>query len=56
VYGTNNSQQDWLHLSGVEPFCQYTLAADGSRIHLSLDTLFTTKPTLAALAYYAQVP
>jgi putative hemolysin len=56
VYGTNNPQQDWLHLSGVEPFCQYTLAADGSRIHLSLDTLFTTKPTLAALAYYAQVP
>jgi len=28
-----------------------TLAADGSRIHLSVDTLFTTKPTLAALAY-----
>ncbi len=55
VYGTNNSQQDWLHLSGVEPFCQYTLAEDGSRIHLSLDTLFTAKPTLAALAYYAQV-
>jgi putative hemolysin len=56
VYGTNNSQQNWLPLAGVEPFCQYTLAADGSRIHLSLDTLFTTKPTLAALAYYAQVP
>ena len=37
-------------------FCQYTLAEDGSRIHLSLDTLFTTKPTLAALAYYAEVP
>jgi putative hemolysin len=56
VYGRNNSQQDWLHLSGVGPFCQYTLAADGSRIHLSLDTLFTTKPTRAARAYYAQVP
>lgn len=56
VYGTNNSQQNWLPLAGVEPFCQYTLADDGSRIHLSLDTLFTTKPTLAALAYYAQVP
>ena len=37
-------------------FCQYTLAEDGSRIHLSLDTLFSPKPTLAALAYYAQVP
>jgi putative hemolysin len=56
VYGTNNAQQDWLYLAGVEPFCQYTLAADGSRIHLSLDTLYATKPTLAALAYYAQVP
>lgn len=56
VYGTNNPEQDWLLLAGVELFCQYTLASDGSRIHLSLDTLYTTKPTLAALAYYAQVP
>lgn len=55
VWGTNNAQQDWLILAGVEPFCQYTLAEDGSRIHLSLETLFTTKPTLAALAYYSQV-
>lgn len=51
VYGTNNSQQIWLPLAGVEPFCQYTLAAPGSRTHLSGDTLFTTKPTLAALVY-----
>jgi putative hemolysin len=56
VYGTNNPQQDWLPLAGKEPFCQYTLASDGSRIHLALDTLYTQKPTLAALAYYAQVP
>jgi putative hemolysin len=56
VYGTNNAMQDWLPLAGVEGFCQYTSASDGSRIHLSLETLFTTKPTLAALAYYAQVP
>ena len=56
VYGTNNPQQDWLVLAGTEPFCQYTLKSDGSRIHLSLNTLFATKPTLAALAYYAQVP
>jgi putative hemolysin len=53
AYGTNNPQQDWLELDGVEYFCQYTLASDGSRIHLSLDTLFATKPTLAALAYYS---
>ena len=56
AYGTNNAQQDWLYLAGVEAFCQYTLAADGSRIHLSLDTLYATKPSLAALAYYAEVP
>jgi putative hemolysin len=56
VYGTNNPQPDWLWLSSTESFCQYTLAADGSRIHLSLLTLFSPKPTLAALAYYAQVP
>jgi putative hemolysin len=56
VFGTNNPQQDWLWLTGVESFCQYTLAADGSRIHLSLQTLYSSKPTLAALAYYAQVP
>jgi putative hemolysin len=40
----------------VEGFCQYTSADDGSRIHVSLLTLFSPKPTLAALAYYAQVP
>jgi putative hemolysin len=56
VFGTNNPQQDWLWLTGVQSFCQYTLASDGSRIHLSLPTLFSPKPTLAALAYYSQVP
>jgi putative hemolysin len=56
VFGTNNPQQDWLWLTGVQSFCQYTLTSDGSRIHLSLPTLFSPKPTLAALAYYSQVP
>jgi putative hemolysin len=56
VYGTNNPTQDWLQLQGRQGFCQYTQASDGSRIHVSLETLFTTKPTLAALAYYAQTP
>ncbi len=55
VYGTNNAQQNWLWLGAEEDFCQYT-ASDGSRIHLSLETLTQTRPTLAALAYYAQVP
>ncbi|HEY1676957.1 MAG TPA: DUF333 domain-containing protein [Candidatus Sulfotelmatobacter sp.] len=56
VYGTNNPQEDWLWLAGSELFCQYTLADDGSRIHLNIITLFSPKPSLAALAYYAQVP
>ena len=55
VYGTNNARQNWLWLEGKERFCQYT-ASDGSRIHLSIETLVAKKPTLAALAYYAQVP
>jgi putative hemolysin len=54
VYGTNGGIQNWLRLDGSREFCQYTSSSDGSRIHLSLETLFTQKPTLAALAYYAQ--
>jgi len=56
VYGTNNDPSAWLWLAAREGFCQYTSADDGSRIHISLGTLTTTRPTLAALAYYAQVP
>jgi putative hemolysin len=55
AFGTNNPPQEWLLLAGLEDFCQYT-ASDGSQINLSLLTLTTPKPTLAALAYYAQVP
>ena len=54
-FGTNNPRHSWLQLSGSEEFCQYTLADDGSRIHISLSTLYTDQPTLAALAYYSQV-
>ncbi len=56
VYGTNNATQDWLQLAGRQGFCQYTLASDGSRIHVSLATLTATTPSLAALAYYAETP
>src|SRR5215469_13174346 len=56
VYGTNNPPNQWLHLAAEQPFCQYTQQSDGSRIHLSLLTLYTTKPTLAALAYYSEIP
>jgi len=53
VYGTNGSNP--LDLADTRQFCQYTSATDGSRIHVTLETLNTPKPTLAALAYYAQV-
>jgi putative hemolysin len=52
AYGTNGNNP--LHLSGSQHYCDYT-ANDGSEIFLLTTTLFTAQPTLAALAYYAQV-
>jgi putative hemolysin len=54
-YGTNGPPTSWLKLAGRQEFCRYT-ASDHSHIHLNLETLFTPQPTLAALAYYAEVP
>lgn len=54
VYGSNGTSL--LFLAGVRSFCQYTSTSDGSRIHILLSTLYTTKPTLAALAYYLKPP
>jgi hypothetical protein len=56
VYGTNNPSSSQLVLSGSAEFCQYTKKSDGSRIHVLISTLTATKPTLAALAYYAKLP
>jgi putative hemolysin len=56
VYNTNGPMSSWLKLSGTQEFCQYTSSSDGSRIHLSLLTLYSPNPTLAALAYYAADP
>jgi len=53
-YGTNGG--DPLVLSGSADFCQFTSAKDGSQINVLLSTLVTRQPTLAALAYYAEVP
>lgn len=50
-YGTNGD--DRLILSGHADFCQFT-AKDSSQINLLLSTLYTRKPSLAALAYYAK--
>jgi hypothetical protein len=53
-YNTNGG--DPLVLSGKKEFCQFTSKKDGSHINVLLDTLTTKQPSLAALAYYAQVP
>lgn len=55
-YNTNSDPSQWLVLAGGEGFCQYTKKSDGSRIHISLSSLNAREPSLAALAYYAQVP
>lgn len=50
VYGQNSASL--LYLAQVKPFCQYTSKGKyPSRIYILLNTLYTTKPTLAALAY-----
>src|ERR1700729_1199929 len=54
VYGSNGSSL--LFLAGKQSFCQYTSKKDGSRIHILLATLYTKKPSLAALAYILAPP
>ena len=55
-YNTNADEPDWFALSGDRQFCKFTLKKDGSRIHVLLSTLYTDRPSLAALAYYAEIP
>jgi putative hemolysin len=56
-FNTNDdNEQNWFKLAGSRSFCKFTLKKDGSRIHVLLSTLYSEKPTLAALAYYAEVP
>ena len=55
-FNTNDDQRNWLRLSGDRAFCKFTSKKDGSRIFVDLATLYTEKPSLAALAYYAEVP
>ncbi|HEY2445408.1 MAG TPA: hypothetical protein VGI20_06690 [Rhizomicrobium sp.] len=52
-YGTNGGSP--LRLAGRRNFCEFTSSKDGSQISVLLETLWTKKPSLAALAYYAQV-
>src|SRR5579862_332106 len=54
-YGQNSSGN--LILSGSHKFCDYSSGGSyPSHIYIFIDTLYTTQPSLAALAYYAQVP
>jgi putative hemolysin len=52
-YNTNGGTP--LVLAGQAQFCQFTSKKDGSQINVLLATLTTTQPSLAALAYYAEV-
>ena len=52
-YGTNDSKP--LKLADARAFCRFTSKQDGSSISVLLETLTSTKPSLAALAYYAEV-
>ena len=54
-FNTNDSEQNWFALAGDRQFCKFT-NKDTSRIHVLLSTLYSDKPTMAALAYYAKVP
>jgi len=53
AYGTNGGNPEYL--AHPKSWCEYT-AHDGSTISLLLSTLNTPHPTLAASAYYAEVP
>jgi hypothetical protein len=53
TYGTNGGTA--LPLSGPRDFCQYASKDGTTQIYVLLTTLFATKPSLAALAYYAKV-
>ncbi len=52
---TNANPIQWVRYGGTTQMCTYT-STDGSSIQIFDSTLHSTKPTMAALAYYAQVP
>ena len=56
VYGTNGPKSSWLLLAGLQNFCEFVNPKDHSTIHILADTLYTMKPSLAALAYYLKPP
>ena len=55
-YGTNGPRDAWLQLGQPVAFCEFEDAADGSRISIKLETLYSSLPTLAVLAYRQPLP
>jgi putative hemolysin len=53
--GTNNDASQWMEYGGKRLACTYT-AEDTSQITIFEETLESKRPTMAALAYYAEVP
>ena len=57
MYGTNNARESWVPLGEPVEVCQFrTTDPSASQISLDLVTLYSTQPTLAALAYLAKAP
>jgi len=54
TYGTNGGSG--LALDYPQKFCEYTSSDGTTHIDLLIATLIAHQPTLAVLAYYAQVP
>jgi len=59
-FGTNNSRPKWIALARSTELCRFESGAagapDSTRIYVDLDTLYSTEPTLAGVAYLSKVP
>lgn len=57
ILGANLDPADRIVLGGATQFCDFRgMAGDDSAISLSLETLYSEQPTLAALAYLTKPP
>lgn len=57
AWNTNGDQSQWLALAGSATMCRFQADDEAmSRIYVDLQTLGSTAPTLAGLAYLSKVP
>ena len=58
TFGTNNDVSTWVDLGDPIEVCRYQMGEGqtSTRIYADLVTLYSSKPTLAALAYLAKKP